>query len=592
MTDQIIVFTTLLIALTLFIWGKWRFDIVALLALIIIALTGIIPVERAFSGFGHPAVITVAAVLVISRSIFNSGFAELVSKWFTRLGKSIFTQVVILTGSVTILSAFMNNIGALALLLPVALQVARKSGNPPSVLLMPIAFGSLLGGLMTMIGTPPNIIIAMYRAEAIGETFRMFDFTPVGAGVAFAGVLFISLIGWRFMPHRKGQLSLDDLFHIEDYITEVKIQPESPLIDQQIRGMRFPTGIDINIIGIVRNKRKMVARSGFEKLRGGDTLIVEANSENLREFIEWGKLKLAGSKKIDREKLGTDEITVMEAVVMEGSPMVRNTAVDLNLRNRFGINLLAISRKGERIIERLGKIKFAPGDVLLLNGPIDTIHQTLKELNCLPLAERKLKIGTQRRVVKAVSIFGVAILCASIGLLNVQLAFVMAAVAMVLTNLISLRELYESIDWPVIILLGALLPVGYALETSGGAETVASLLLAISGQLPPEALIVILLIATMLLSDVINNAATAVLMAPIAINLANAVGASVDPFLICVALGASSPYLTPIGHQSNTIVMGPGGYHFGDYWKMGLPLEILIILVGAPLILWVWPLGI
>lgn len=592
MLDQIIVFATLVAALVLFIWGRWRFDIVALLALIIVTITGIVRVEDAFAGFGHPAVITVAAVLVISRSIFNSGFAELVSKWFATLGKSVFLQVTLLTASVTLLSAFMNNIGALALLLPVALQVARKSGNPPSVLLMPMAFGSLLGGLMTMIGTPPNIIIAMSRSEVVGEPFKMFDFTPVGAGVALVGVIFISVVGWRLLPHRKGETSSEDLFHIEDYITEVKIQPESPLINQKIRGMHFPAGVDVNIIGIVRNGRKLIARSGFELLQIGDKLIVEANSENLRAFIDWGRLKLAGSKHIDREKLGTDEIAVMEAVVMEGSPIVRNTAIDLNLRNKYGINLLAVSRKGERIIERLGKIRFAPGDVLLLNGPIDMIHQTLRELRCLPLAERKLKIGTERRVAKGLSVFGAAILMVSFGILSVQLAFMMAAVVMVLINLISVRELYESIDWPIIILLGAMLPVGGALETSGGAETVATILLHISGQLPPSALIVLLLIATMLLSDVINNAAAAVLMVPIGINIANAIGASVDPFLMCVALGASSPYLTPIGHQSNTLVMGPGGYHFGDYWKMGLPLEILIILTGVPLILFFWPLGI
>jgi len=592
MTDQIIVFATLVTALILFIWGKWRYDIVALLALIIVTISGLVTVENAFSGFGHPAVITVAAILVISKSIFNSGLAEIASKWFEKLGKNVFLQVVVLTGFVTLISGFMNNIGALALMLPVALQIARKSGNPPSILLMPLAFGSLLGGLMTMIGTPPNIIVAMFRAEGVGEPFRMFDFTPVGAGVAITGVVFIALIGWRLLPHRTGKTSPEDLFHIEDYITEVKIEPESPLINNQIRGMKFPTGVDVNIIGIIRQGRKLVARAGFEKLRKGDKLIVEADSDNLKEFINWGKLKLAGSKKIDREKLGTDEVTIMEAVVMEGSTMIKSTAIDLNLRNRFGINLLAISRKGERIVERLGRIKFSPGDVLLLSGPIDIIHQILKELRCLPLAERKLKIGTERRVVKAASIFGAAILSATFGLLSVQLAFVIAAVVMVLTNLISVRELYESIDWPIIILLGAMIPVGQALETSGGAETIASQLLMLSGQMPAVATIVILLVVTMFLSDIINNAAAAVLMSPIAFNLANAMGASPDPFLICVALGASCAFLTPIGHQSNTLVMGPGGYHFGDYWKMGLPLEILIILVGTPLIIWFWPLGI
>jgi di/tricarboxylate transporter len=592
MIDQVVVFVTLLAALIMFIWGKWRFDVVALLALVTITIAGIIRVEDAFAGFGHPAIITVAAILVMSRSIVNSGLAEILSRWLIKLGSSIFVQVAVLTGMVTLISGFMNNIGALALLLPVAMQIARKSGNPPSLLLMPLAFGSLLGGLMTMIGTPPNIIVSMYRARAIGEQFHMFDFTPVGAGVAVAGVLFIVLIGWKLLPHRKGQTSSEDLFHIEDYITEVRILPESPLIDRQIRGMRFPPEIDVNIIGLVRNKRKQVARIGFETLRKGDRLIVEADSENIEAFISWGKLKLTGSKNIDREKLGTDEIAVIEAVIMEGSPMVRNTAIDLNLRNRFGINLLGISREGERIVERLGRIRFQPGDVLLLNGPIDMIHQTLRELKCLPLAQRKLKIGAERRVAMASCIFGGAIAASAFGFLPVQLAFVMAAVAMVVTNLISLRELYESIDWPIIILLGAMIPVGEALEISGGAETIASQLLLVSGQMPPVVSIILLLLVTMFLSDIINNAAAAVLMCPIALNLAEVLGASADPFLITVALGASCAFLTPFGHQSNTLVMGPGGYQFGDYWKLGLPLELVILLVGVPLILWVWPLGI
>jgi di/tricarboxylate transporter len=592
MADQLIVFATLLITLFLFIWGKWRYDIVSILALISVSLTGIVPIGDAFAGFGHPAVITVAAVLIISKSIFNSGLAEIASKWFEKLGKNVFLQVLVLTGAVTLLSGFMNNIGALALLLPVALQIARKSGNPPSLLLMPLAFGSLLGGLMTMIGTPPNIIVAMYRAEAVGAQFRMFDYTPVGAGVAIAGVAFIALIGWRLLPHRKGKTSSEDLFHIEDYITEVRLLPDSPLIDNRIRGMKLPPGVDVNIIGIVRNNRKLVARSGYEKLRKGDKLIVEADSESLKAFIDWGKLKLVGSKTIDREKLGSDEIAVMEAVIMETSPMIKNTAIDLNLRNRFGINLLAISRKGERIIEQLGKIRFAPGDVLLLNGPVDMIHQILRELQCLPLAERNLRIGTERRVIIAGSIFGTAILVSAVGLIPVQLSFVMAAALMVLVKLISLRELYESIDWPIIILLGAMIPVGQALEISGGAETLASQLLLISGQMPPVATLTLLLIATMFLSDIINNAAAAVLMSPIAVNLAYALGASVDPFLMCVALGASCAFLTPIGHQSNTLVMGPGGYHFGDYWKLGLPLEVVILIVGVPLIVIFWPLGV
>jgi di/tricarboxylate transporter len=592
MIEQTIVFATLIIALTLFIWGRWRYDIVAVIALLIVSITGVVPPGDVFSGFGHPAVITVGAVLILSRALMNSGLVAIIARWVFKVGKHPVIQIGVLTTLVALFSGFMNNVGALAILLPVAMQVARKSGNPPSVLLMPIAFGSLLGGLMTMIGTPPNIIIAMARATTAEGPFRMFDFTPVGFGVALAGIFFITLVGWRLLPKRTGQKSSEDLFHIEDYITEVRIDEGNELIGKRLRDQKFPKGIDINIIGIVRGKKRLVARAMHELLHANDILIVEADSENLQTFVDWGDFKLEGKKVIERGELESDEIGVSEAVVMADSYAVGKNALSLNLRRKYGINLLAVSRKGERVKLRLGEIRFRAGDVLLLNGPKDTLQESMQTLNWLPLAERNLKIGQERRVLASLTIFSSAIIVTALGIFPIQIAFVTAAVIMVVVGLLSIKEIYDSVDWSIIVLLGAMIPVGQALETSGGAELIANQLLHISGGLSPAITLLILLVATMFLSDIINNAAAAVLMAPIAINLADGIGASADPFLISVALGASCAFLTPIGHQSNTLVMGPGGYHFGDYWRLGLPLEIIIVLVGIPLILYFWPLGI
>ena len=588
-TTQYIVFGTLILALVLFIWGKWRYDIVALIALLIVTVTGIVPGREAFAGFGHPAVVTVAAVLILSRGLINSGVIDVITNQLLKLGKNTFFQVTALTFSVTVLSAFMNNVGALAIMLPVAIQVARKNRSSPSVLLMPLAFGSLLGGLTTMIGTPPNIIIALARSEHGGKPFQMFDYTPVGASVALAGVAFIALIGWRLLPIRRGRTSQEELFHINDYITEVRVMKNSAIAGNRIRDLGKYQDIEVYIIGIVRGKRRILLPTSGETLQVGDILVIEADSLNLKSFVDAAKLELAGDKELEKDILGSEEMVLTEAIVMLDSPLVGRTAFGLNLRRRHGLNLLAVARKGSRLKKRIASIRFRPGDVLLLNGPVINVYETIQELGCIPLAKRNLRIGQPRKIIKSLVVFLTAIILAAFGLLPIQTALVSAAVVMVLMNLISIREVYEHVDWSVIILLGAMIPVGNALETSGGANTIAEHLLRISGQMSPVVSLVIILVGTMFLSDIINNAAAAVLMAPIAIRVAETLMVSADPYLMGVALGASCAFLTPIGHQSNTLVMGPGGYKFGDYWRLGLPVEIVILIVGVPMICLVWP---
>jgi di/tricarboxylate transporter len=590
MLQQIIVFAVLAAALALFIRGRWRYDVVALMALLAVTVTGIIPGEQAFAGFGHPAVITVAAVLVVSRGLRNSGVVNLLAKPLLRVGERPFLQIAALTSLVAALSAFMNNVGALALLMPVAIRMARKNGRSPSLLLMPLAFGSLLGGLITLIGTPPNIIIATFRAETGAEPFRMFDFTPVGLGVAIAGLLFISIIGWRLVPQRKGAASREELFEIGDYVTEVIVPADSKLVGKRLRDLGNVSEAEVVVIALLRGKRRLNNPSSFEVMRADDVLVVEADSEDLRELVDAAGLTLSGSRKLGEDAL--ESSSLMEAVIMADSPIVGQTARSLNLRWRYGVNLIGVARMGSRIRRRLRDIRFQVGDILLLQGPEEGFSATLSTLGCLPLAGRGLSLGQPRRIGLGLGIFGTALLLAAVGLLPIQVTFVGAAVALVLARIISLREAYESIDWSIIVLLGAMIPVGQALEASGGADLIAAGTLAVSGQMPAVVSLIIILIATMFLSDLVNNAAAAVLMAPIAISVAAGLGASVDPFLMAVAIGASCAFLTPIGHQSNTLVMGPGGYQFGDYWRMGLLLEVIIVLVSVPLIITFWPLAI
>ncbi len=482
---QYIVFATLAASLALFIWGRWRYDIVALLALMTVTLCGIVPADEAFSGFGHPAVITVAAVLVISRGLINSGLIDALTGQLSKIGTSIPLQVLGLTLTVSAISAFMNNVGALAIMLPVALQMARRNGHPPSLFLMPIAFGSLLGGMTTMMGTPPNVIIALARAEYADEPFRLFDFTPVGAAAALAGILFISLVGWRLLPRRKGQDSVDELFHIEDYTTEVRITKNSSIAGCSIAELARFKDIEINIIGIARGKHTIAYPSTMELLQEGDVLVVEADSKDLKAFVDSAKLDLAGDRELEKNILGSQDMVMAEAVVRLDSALIGKTAYSLNLRRRFGLNLLAVARRGARLTQRIAIISFKPGDVLLLSGPADAIHETIAALGCIPLAQRNLRIGQPRQVIKCGAVFLGAILAAAFGLMAIQTALVLAAVSMVLLNIIAIRDVYENVNWSVIILLGAMIPVGAALETTGAAETIVSRMLMVTGSMPP-----------------------------------------------------------------------------------------------------------
>ncbi len=589
--DQMIIFAVLVGALGLFIWGRWRYDIVAVLALLVVAITGLVPAEDAFAGFGHPAVITVATVLIISQALTNSGAVDTLGKQLSTIQDRPVLLVATLTGMTALCSGFMNNVGALALFMPIALQLCQKANRPASEILMPLSFASLLGGLITLIGTPPNILIATYRQKITGEPFSMFDFTPVGLGVALVGVTFISLVGWRLLPtSRLTNAKEGTMFDINAYITEVRLPEKSKLVGKALRELEKLGKGDVAILALVRGKRRLLAPGPFELLKLDDLLILEGHSDALKTLVDDTGLEMVGSQTVTAEDLSSERVGMFEAVVSPGSRIEGRSAAALQLHERFGVNLLAISRQGESMRQRISRIIFRVGDVVLLQGEVKTMGETLALLGCLPLAQRNIKLGQRRRVLPASVVFGVGILLTALGLLPAHLAFTGAAVVLVLTNLLSLREAYASIQGPIIVLLGAMIPVGQALETTGATNLIAVQLVAITAGLPNWAILAILVITAMALSDVINNAATAVIMAPIAASVATTLQYPVDPFLMAVAVGSSCTFLTPIGHQSNTLVMGPGGYAFSDYWRMGLPLGILVVMTTVPLILHFWPL--
>jgi len=612
--EQLIVFGVLAATLVLFVWNRWRYDLVALAALLACALTGVVPADEVFAGIGHPAVISVAAVLVLSRGLLNAGVVDSVARRLMQVGERPWAQVAALTGIVALSSGFMNNVGALALFMPVAIWMSRQSGRSPSYLLMPLAFGSLLGGTLTLIGTPPNLIIAGYRAEAGEAPFGMFAFLPVGAAVTVAGVLFIALLGWRLVPRRQEQEGNGDLFEISAYLTEVRVPEGCKYAGRTVHALinAVKDEADVQVIALVRGDERQRMPSTYEVLREGDILLVEADSDSLKALLDVTGVELAAEvdeqeEKAHDERQATEqaveqekaekkhksrhgELTLAEAIVSPGSMLVGTSASGLDLRERHGVNVLAVARQGQRLRQRLGQIRFSAGDILLLQAREDALQSSLNSLGCLPLASRGLSITTPRNVMLASAIFAITLASIAFGLLPAATALVTGVLVMILVGLIPLGRIYESIDMPVIVLVAAMLPVGQALETTGGSQLIAEALLELGQSLPAAATLALLMVAVMLISNVVNNAAAAVLAAPVAISLARGMDVSVDPFLMAVAIGASCAFLTPIGHQSNTLVMAPGGYRFGDYWRLGLPLSILVVLCTVPAILWIWPL--
>ncbi|MCD4713168.1 MAG: anion permease [Clostridiales bacterium] len=594
MGQQIIVFTVIAIAMLLFIDGRIRYDFVALLGLLVLVITGVIMPEEAFLGFSHPAVITVAAILVISSALVKTGAIDYLVILLNRGTQKKSVKLLSLMLVTAIISGFMNNVGALALIMPIAITVAKDSKLPPSLFLMPIAFASLLGGMMTEIGTPPNLIISIYRTEAGMEPFAFFDFAPVGIVMVIIGILYMTLIGWRLIPHRRTSKN-EKLFDIDEYLSEVLVSSNCKMIGKTLRDFYTVYKLEINVIGIIRNGRKIIAPLANEQLIIGDILILKALPTELVELVEKTGMTLKGAK---LDELGSGEeftikdLALVEVVLRGDSPLIGRNAVETQLRNRFNINLVAVSRKGTSSIRRLKSFRFRSGDILLIQVPESMLQDTFSKLRCLPLAERGVSIKNNKSKMKqylALGIFITSISLTTFGVLPVQIVFTLSALLMVLFKIINAREFYDAIEWPTIIMLGAFLPVGGALQSSGSSDTIANFLVQVSMNFSPLYTIVVLMTLTMLLTNLINNAAAAVLMAPIALSLASFMGVSSDPLLMSVCVASSSAFLTPIGHQSNMLVMGPGGYQFRDYWKVGLPLSILVIIIGAPLIVLVWP---
>ncbi len=585
--EQAITFALIAGMMALFVWNRLRYDLVAMLGLVVAMATGIVTPEKAFLGFADPVVILVASALVISASIGKSTVIERLLRAVQPLLTTTGRQVAILTVTVAVLSSFMKNIGALAIFLPVAVQLAQRTGTPVSKLLMPMAFASLIGGVVTLVGTSPNILVSRVRSEIMGEPFRMFDFTPVGLGILAAGLAFL-LVGWRLLPgDRRGRAAPEASFEIEPYVFEVHLPAASPVAGKTVADFEALSDGEVAVVAIIRDNGTRYAPSDHWTLFADDVLVLQCDAPALRRIVEAAKLEIGGTAEGDRP---SESVGVVEAVVTGGSRMAGLSAAELRLRTQYDLSLLAISRRGESIRTHLRHVRFQPGDVVVLQGEQEEILDSLKTLGCLPLVDRATGLGRRPQENLPLALLGLAILVVALDIVPVTAAFFGAAVLTVALRILTLQEAYEALDLPILVLLGCLIPISDAINSTGGAELIAKGLAVVAGQLPPIGAMSMVLVAAMALTPFLNNAATVLIMGPIGASLAIQLGLRPEPFLMAVAIGAACDFLTPIGHQCNTLVMGPGGYHFGDYWKLGLPLSLIVIAVGTLLIPIVWPL--
>lgn len=666
--DQLIILIILAVTIVLFIWGPWRHDMVALASLLACVMTGLIDPAHAFSGFGHPAVVTVACVLILSRGLQNTGAMDVLAQRVIPKRANITLTLFSLTGLGALMSGFMNNVGAMALLMPVATDIADRHQLPPGKVLMPLSFGTILGGMTTLIGTPPNLIVSGFRASAGGSSFGMFDFTPVGLVVASVGVVFVVLIGWRLVPERTQAGAAT--FDTGTYLTEALVREKSAAADKTVREIiHMLEDEDAQVVGVVHNDARVSPATPWQRIRAGDILVMEAEPESLSAAISSLGLKLAAEaeeeerqkrekekeerdrddkgedrqaqaeeegereeepgkrkegrhrktreektgrrrrekrqkrtgssvedrdeekeKKKEKEKATIDEAQLRELVVMPDSSLIGRTARLLRLPGRYEINLLALSRQGRRSVRRLRSIPLRAGDALLMLGTDDNLNNFAYEQGCVPLAKRDITIPNKEKAAVALVAMALAVAGAAFGLLPAAISFATCALAFMALKVIPLRSMYEAIDGSVIVLLGALITVAGVMDSTGAADLVAQGMLENLARGNPVVAVTLLLVITMTLSDFMNNAATAAVMCSIALSAAGQLGVNPDSLLMAVAIGASCAFLTPVGHQNNTLILGPGGFHFGDYWRMGLPMEILVVLVSIPMLLWIWPL--
>lgn len=576
--------------LAFFIWDRVRYDVVAMGAQLAAIVVGIVPPDQAFAGFSDQVVVVIASVLVVSRAVARTGLLDRLVRRLLAGVTSPSLQIGVLAGAVALLSAFIKNVGTLGIFMPIAIQVARRSQQSPSIYLMPLAFASLIGGTITQIGTSPNLLISSIREQETGVPFRLFDFAWVGLPLTVL-VVALLMVAWRLLPRdRQAPAGAEERFSIQDYTTELEIGAESAFAGKTVGDLEKVGDGDITVIGIVREGGHVYIPNPNWPLFAGDVVTVQAEPAAIDQLVAETKLTLVHARELPRRGEASDELATVEAIVTADSPLVGNSLRSFSLRRRYDVNVLAVSRGGRRRAVRLQNQTFAVGDILVLQGWQKDLNSTLSELGLLPLADRSLSLGSVRQGLIPLGILAIAMVLIAMKVTTVAVGFFGAAVVTIILKQLPLREAYEAIEGSVVVLLAALIPIAHSLQTTGVTDMIGAALANVGAHVPGYGAVAMMLAAAMILTPFLNNAAAVLVLGPVAAVTAKTLGYNPDPFLMAVALGCACDFLTPIGHQNNLLVMGPGGYRFGDYWRLGLPLSLSVLVAGTALILIFWPL--
>lgn len=593
-TNQLVLTVTIVVLLAFFIWNKYRYDAISVAALIFLVTISSIPdlevniinIDQAFYGFANPAVMTVALVLIISQGLKNAGLSALAGKVlagrkYTEIQFLLFLMLIAAT-----LSSFINNIGAMAILLPLTVSVCQKMEWHPAKFLMPLAFACILGGMNTLIGTPPNIIISDYAYQQTGSGFNFFDFSKVGILITISGILFVAFIGNKLLRLRVIPNN-EPLINMKGYMFEVQVNKGSSSIGLTLFKFKKQAGEDIEIMGVISETGSIKKVKNNMRIKEGQILVIKSPPDEIGKILNLFDFSIPE----DLHSFDEADLEEIEVLISPGSRLIGRNYDYFQKLAFEELNLLGLWRKGTKYRTRLTREAFKAGDVLLLGVrelDDEEVKSKIKHLGLMPIREREIEVVSSRsRLLKGMIFFLSSILFVAFEVLSPTIAFLLCVLCFARIKIIN-SNFYKSVEWPIIVMLAAMIPIGLAIQTTGLSSLIALNITELAPNLNQAWILIIILIITMIVSDIINNAATAVIMAPISYEIAINFGYDVNAFLMVVAVGASCAFLTPIGHQCNTVVMGPGNYKFTDYWRMGLPLEILIIAVAIPMILFVW----
>ena len=580
MTTQIAITLSIIVgALLLFASDRFRVDVVALIVLLSVALAGLIGPEEVFAGFSNPAVITVWAVYIVSGGLFKTGVADVLGKYILRLsGNNEMRLIAVIMIACGIISAFMNNVGATAMLLPAVVSISRQTKVPVSKLLIPLSFSSLLGGSLTLIGTPANILATSIVAENGLPTFGFFDFTFISSILFATGILYMVFLGRRLLPVRQAPGEEKATQDLRKFISEVKVIPSSRLASQTLYESRLGADYDLTVIAIFRDELEITSLDRDTCIEPNDILLVEGNFEKLMRANDDLGLTNATEPHIQLDELDDEGAHVVEATLGPRSTMVGRSLRSINFRDRYGFNVLAIYRQGDVLTRRLQSVELEFGDALLLQGPRHRLPALNIKNDFMVLEPVTISSRLRRKMPIAIALMLLVIGLVLFAGFHISLAMVIGAVAMVLTGCLTMEDAYQSIDWRTVFLVAGMLPLGMAMESTGTARYLADLLLGAVGELGPMAVLGGIYLLAALITQPMSNAAAIVLVVPIALDTALSLGANHLTFTLAVVIGAATSFLTPVGHKANVLVFGPGGYKFFDYTRVGLLLTIFLFI--------------